>query len=403
MSETKTPYRPGFSQMPTVLAGRDEIVMAAEEALALAADDHITPTPLLLVGPRGVGKTVLLGEIAARAGAIYGWPRLQLELTGEPFVPQLLAGAEGVTSLLEQTSRSERMRLADTTVRAALPGVSAELHFTRDAATGDPGPASSLLHVIARLAELAQQRDTGVLVTLDELQLAERTEITAFGAVVQRAVGEGWPLVVVGAGLSAMREEGRLPTYFERAEWHEVGILEPAAALHALTDPARAAGRPFEADAAAYLAAQTGGYPYAIQLYGHHAWRASRGTNRITLKHAEIAAQRGTVQLASGLYANRWGQTSPREREYLTAAAQEFAEQGAFSNRAIARRLGTTGQALSVFRANLITKGVLTGVGEQLEFAVPGMADYVLTMSPDHPPNPPASKPSRPVEKRPGR
>jgi len=40
-----------------------------------------TPPPLLLVGTRGVGKTMLLAGIARRAGAERGWPRLRAEAT----------------------------------------------------------------------------------------------------------------------------------------------------------------------------------------------------------------------------------------------------------------------------------------------------------------------------------
>ena len=64
---TPNPYRPGFNQAPAVLAGRDQVLAGALEALEVAAFDGRTPRPLLLVGPRGVGKTVTLGEIASLA------------------------------------------------------------------------------------------------------------------------------------------------------------------------------------------------------------------------------------------------------------------------------------------------------------------------------------------------
>ena len=67
MDRQPNPYRPGFNQSPGVLAGRDEALTAVREALEVAALDGRTPRPLVLVGTRGVGKTVLLGEIAAIA------------------------------------------------------------------------------------------------------------------------------------------------------------------------------------------------------------------------------------------------------------------------------------------------------------------------------------------------
>ena len=116
-----------------------------------------------------------------------------------------------------------------------------------------------------------------MVVRVDEAQLADRDEMTRFAAALQEGTGEDWPLVVVIAGLRSIRDHRRMPSYFERAEWHELGSLDEEATLEALVKPAATASRPFASAAAALLAAETGGYLYAIQLYGHHAWRAIRG------------------------------------------------------------------------------------------------------------------------------
>jgi MoxR-like ATPase len=76
-----SPDRVGFSQVPPVLAGREDVLEAADEVIAVTALDAHTPTPVLLIGARGVGKTVLLEEIANRAAAAHGWPHVHVELT----------------------------------------------------------------------------------------------------------------------------------------------------------------------------------------------------------------------------------------------------------------------------------------------------------------------------------
>jgi len=142
--------------------------------------------------------------------------------------------------------------------------------------------------------------------------------------------------------------------------------------------PAATAGRPCERAAAELLARETGGYPYAIQLYGHHAWRASTERKRITLAAAQQAARTASVQLERGLYAQRWAQASPREQQYLLALAALQAEGQPMTGGAVARRLGMTPAQLSQHRARLIEKGTLVAESDTLSFTVPGMAAYVL-------------------------
>jgi hypothetical protein len=110
----------------------------------------------------------------------------------------------------------------------------------------DEASATSAITLQATLGELASEaleRQTGLVLTIDELLLVPREHATVFGAALQRAIGANGPIVVAAAGLPAMRDPDRLPTYFERAEWHHLGALDRAATLHALMSPAAQAGR----------------------------------------------------------------------------------------------------------------------------------------------------------------
>ena len=138
---------------------------------------------------------------------------------------------------------------------------------------------------------------------------------------------------------------------------------------------------PYRPGAAKLLAGETGGYPYAIQLYGHHAWRASSDQKRIDGAAARRAATTATVQLERGLFAQRWSQASPREQQYLLALAAQQTEGRATTGGAVARRLGLTPAQLSQSRARLIEKGTIVSDGDTLSFAVPGMAGYVLRVT----------------------
>jgi hypothetical protein len=246
--------------------------------------------------------------------------------------------------------------------------------------------APRLDHALAAAVEAALGHGAGLVLTVDELQLAGRGELADFAATLQQHVPDDWPLVVILAGLpslrDAQRESRRAVTYLERAEWHVLGLLDPAATAEALAEPAWQAGRPMSDSARRLLAEASGGYPYAIQVLGHHAWRASSGSSSIEVRHARAAAVAAEADLAAGLYTSRWHGASPKEQEYLVALAHVVAGQGSAGGADVARALGRSTQQVSYLRDRLIRKGTIFAEAGTLVFAVPGMADWVLSQHP---------------------
>lgn len=376
MPRIANPYRPGFNQAPASLAGRDAVLAAVREALDVAALDARTPRPLVLAGGRGVGKTVLLGETAAIAADTLSWLTVPVEVRpGRPFTPQLVERLHTARHLYDQAPAGGKLMVSGAKVRATVLGVGGELDIVRR--EPGPGPAVPLEAALAEACEAAQRRGAGLVVTLDELQLAGRHELADFAATLQQHVGDDWPLVVVLAGLPNIRDSHRGVTYLERSEWHVLGLLDRAASVEALTVPAAAAGRPMSAPAAAALAEASGGYPYAIQVMGHHAWRASHGAARIDVSHVPGAIEAAEQDLAAGLYASRWEDASPREREYLAALAWLLADEEVVGGGAVARRLGKDTRKVSYLRDRLLRKGTVFAQGGGLRFAVPGMAGWI--------------------------
>ena len=380
----ENPYRPGFNEMPAELAGREEILEALIDAVEVAALDKRMPRPTLLVGSRGVGKTVLLAETASIAGQRFGWPRVHLEIRpGTPFTPALVDALQRAHDLLKPPPSTRSLRADAATVRAGLPGIGGELHFTRTDNDTEIDPALALRRPLTGLVGTVLDRDSGFVLTIDEAQLANRDELSGLTALLQEGVGERWPVVVVAAGLPLMREPDHSVTYFERGAWFEPGLLGPLDTLRALQLPAQRAGRPMQDDAARVLADASGGYPYAVQLYGHHAWRTSTGKPTIDLASANEAVPRAARELARSLYVSRWTAASPVQREYLAAAA-ELSATSPITARAIADRLGKTTKQLSTVREDLIKAGTLTVSGDELRFTVPGMSEYVRSVGQGH-------------------
>jgi hypothetical protein len=375
------PYRPGFNQAPTVLAGRGDVLDAAREALEVAAIDGRTPRPLVVVGSRGLGKTVLLGEIGEIAATEHGWPTVYVEVRPDVvFTAQLIERVEAVTEALRDPARDRRFMVQTFSGKAAVAGVGAEISVVRRNQPGAPNDLG-LERALLAACTAATERGTGVVVAIDETQAARRRDLGELAAVLQQHVPDNWPLVVVVAGLPSVRDVERSVTYLERGEWHELGMLERADTLLALTGPAQAAGRPLDTAAAGILADASGGYPYAVQVMGHHAWRASHGAARVTVRHATDALPRAERDLAAGLYAGRWEGASPKERDYLRAVASFLESGDKATSGAVAARLGSTTRDLSYLRDRLLKKGTLVASGGELTFPVPGMAAWVAGRS----------------------
>jgi hypothetical protein len=364
--------------VPAELAGREEVLEDLIDAIEVAAVDGRMPRPVLLAGARGVGKTVLLSEVAAIAGSRFGWPRVHVEMRPRAaFTPDLIEAIGRAYELIEQPRRKRALRAESVTVRAGLSGVGGEVQFAR-ASDAQEQAVSSLRGALTELIELASARDSGVVLTLDEAHLAARAELAALAALLQEGTGERWPLVVVLAGLPLMRSPEHSVTYLERGAWHELGLLGREDTVRALRAPAQAAGRPMDEAAAELLAGASGGYPYAVQLYGHHAWRTSAGKRRIDRAAVQAALPRAQRELERGLYAARWSAASPTQKRYLAAVATVAAAGEQVSGRMVADELGRTTKQVSSVRDDLLKQGTLTVENGQLRFTIPGMGAYVL-------------------------
>lgn len=272
------PYRPGFNQAPVVLAGRDDVLLQAAEALDVAVLDGFTPRPLVLVGPRGVGKTVLLAEVADRAGRLHGWPHVHTEVRADGSLLGPLTNRLGaIGAVVDDTPPTRRFCVERARLRAGVGLVGAEVEL----ASGNRKPSGpvdlerALRSVIASLTS----RASGLVLTVDEVQFGSRHDLGALTACLQEGVAEHWPLVVVLAGLPGTRGARQVISYLERADWQELSVLSRADSVHALRGPADAASRPMSEPAAHLLAvlAAAWGRTLGKQLTGIEVVREGNG------------------------------------------------------------------------------------------------------------------------------
>lgn len=371
------PYRPGADHAPGVLAGRGGILDAAVEAMDEAALGGRTPRPLVLVGPRRVGKSVVLGEIATMAADRYGWLTVHVAVRpGASFIAAMVERLGEVQAVLEEAAPGSPSELQALAARLGAFGVADDGDVD-----GHPGaePAEAAAdRALTDACQAAAARTSGVLLSIDDLHLAPAGDVGDLAAVLDRHAADDWPLVVVVARRPTVGSPEVPVPYLDRGERLEVGLLAPEDAAHALRGPAASAGRPLSAAGAALLAEASGGHPYAVQVLGDHAWCRSDGAPAMTVEHAAAALIPAEATLADGLYTDHWHDASPEEQAYLVTVARLL--DGATSvtrDGVVAAHVGGTPEELSEVADRVVGRGALVAADRTVRFPVPGMATWV--------------------------
>ena len=353
------PYTPGFGRRPPVVAGRDALV--DDVARVLEAGPEHPRFCRALLGSRGTGKTVLLDVIAEIASKELGWAVLHVQaLPEESLVAVLLQRIPEAIKSWGRFGRGSNGVLADLKV-------------------GTGSTAAAFEEALGRVGSLAVGHGTGLLITVDEAQMAPPDDLSALARALQTVVARRLqPVAVVFGGLSTFRE--RLVgagTYASRLPVDELGNLEPSAARLALVEPAARRHVAWEDNALSLLVRRSGGHPYYVQLFGWHAWEAAQGEATITLAHAKAGLKSARAELA-GQYEATWARLRPQERDYLGAVAGLVGAGGAAVEE-VAKVLGKQPKQLAVARDRLVHMHGLLEVPEraQIRFVDVEMAEWV--------------------------
>ncbi len=361
------PFQPGPGGMPPYLAGREPEQALLGNLLHRLRERAPLSGEVILYGPRGNGKTVLLRwlEKQATASGVEAMALLPGEVRDREHLAELL--------------RPRRWWRRFVPRGLGLGGVSWE---ARTEGAG-PSPASATLRVRAGKAPL--------LLLVDE---AHTLAPDVGRALLQASqwVRERTPFLMVLAGTPQVEERlGRMEaSFWSRSRQIRIGRLDAGATGEAFRRPFEEAGVPVEDTVLPEVVRQTHGYPYFIQLLGEAAWSSARAPGRVTTAVLEAAGAMFD-KIRGHYYRQRYDEL---RKQGLLATGRSVAEAfagGEFLTdealtRAVARGCDDSPDAPEVDRA----EGVLSDLGfiwrtssaPGWEPGIPSLMDYVARHAP---------------------
>lgn len=353
------PFKPTAGAEPPVLAGRKKVIDDFTDGLT---EGPGAPGRLMRIsGPRGSGKTVLLTELGDIAKD-KGWVVVD-ETAGKGLVDRI---TERLARQLPEANASMDIDLGFVKAHA---GVSS--------GTGGADIRTVLDEAAGRIGK------KGVLVTVDEVQDADKGEMAAISQAVQHLIREKKDVAFVFAGLTmgvADFINGEAMTFLRRAKAEQLKSIPDDDVAAAFEKTFGDSGMPIAGNALSDAVAATGGYAYMVQLVGYNVWKVAR---RHFGESPAVATEdvREGAEMAMGDYVEAviepaLSRLSKRAMSYLVEMS---GSDGPSSTGCVAKSLGVPAQSLSSVRASLIAKQVIepTEARGYVDFAIPWMREYV--------------------------
>lgn len=391
MDPVTNPYAPGVGTPPPELAGRDGVRETVRIALERARIGNSAKS-VLMVGLRGVGKTVLLDRMRDDAEAA-GITVLRTEAPENRSLPSILA-PQLRQALLRLSLEAKAKKLAERALvalagfigafKAKYQDVEVRLDMKPQRGLADSGSLDQdLQSLLEATGEACRKADSALAIFIDELQYVEESQLAALIMALHRSAQQRLPAVLVGAGLPQLRARmGKAKSYAERLfEFPEIGPLSASDAEQALVKPARERKVRYDSSAIERILKETRCYPYFLQEWAKHSWDVA-ARSPISRSDVDKATILAVARLDESFFRVRFDRSTQSERIYLRA----MAELGPGPHRSgdVAQVLNRKVTSLGPVRNKLIAKGMVYSPGHgDTAFTVPMFDEFMRRIMPD--------------------
>ncbi|MCL2126090.1 MAG: ATP-binding protein [Oscillospiraceae bacterium] len=356
-------FSPTFGYKPKYIVGRDKEISEFMEGLAEAPGHPNRAT--FFIGQRGMGKTVLLLELAERAKKA-GYVVVRVSAS-ETMLDEIV---EGVQIAGERSTEDKKNPLKS--INAGAFGFSVGLSFTDDIRK-NYGFSTKL----SLLCEALAKRKKGVLFLIDEIR-ASTAEMRVFATTYQNLVGDGMNVAVAMAGLpnaiSTVLND-KILTFLNRANKVDLNSLQIADVSACFAKALRDLGIEFDAKVLDTAAQATDGYPYLLQLVGYHMLKFLDGEKRLSATTVELAVSNSKRALAGDVILPCLNPLSAEDKRFLKAMAIDR-DESKISD--ICDRMQIGRSYAQTYRRRLIDAGLIHSLSRgMLAFSIPYLGQYL--------------------------
>lgn len=360
-------FSPSFGNKPGTLVGRDLDIRHLTEGL------HTRPgnkeRARLIIGQRGLGKTVLLLELAEYA-------RKHNYIVASPTV--VSSGMLG--RIIEKLDRDGAVLFSNHKVKIT-GGTVGVLGFTAGIQTENKHePKASFAAQLLDICEKAGEVGKGVLILVDEVQ-ANRDELKELIIAYQEMVGEGQNIAIVFAGLPAAISRTlnqHVLTFLNRASKLYLQPISRAEISIYYRSCFDSIGIRISDEWVERASEETAGSPYMMQLIGHYITLSASDTGGLTENNYLQALKLAREEFISDICETTLSSLSEIDVAFLRAMS---VDEDATSIKDICARLGVDSAYTQRYKSRLSQAGVISQPRRgYVQYEVPFLREYFIKM-----------------------
>lgn len=390
MDRIKNPFSPGAGSPPPELCGRGSVLEDAEVLLARTKLKKAEKS-IIMTGLRGVGKTVLLNAVESiakkqeyRTIFIEAVEGKSLAILLSHYLKKLLFELDAIAGVGDKAKRAIAVLKSFVgAVKLKVGDFDIGIDIEPQVGAADSGDLEvDLSNLFIAVAEAALERNTAVLLLIDEIQYFDTKELGALIMAMHKLQQLQLPLALIAAGLPILPAlAGESKSYAERLfSFPNIAALSKKDSFSALQDPVKKESVEFDDDALEEIYRLAKGYPYFLQEWGYQTWNQAL-SSPIGLEVVKTASDTVIKRLDDNFFRVRFDRLTPKEKEVLRAMA-EFGNNGCRTSD-VAEKLKWKISTLSPARDSLIKKGMIYSPSHgDLAFTVPLFDEFMKRSMP---------------------